>query len=68
MSNHVRNRDMKRGGSRNTKVSRYRRSRPKSFKTEEAAKRWAEDQGLKDYTLKNLRSAEASTKKIIIIK
>lgn len=39
------------------------RSRPKSFKTEEAAKKYAESKKMKDYKLKKL-----SAQKIIIIK
>lgn len=38
--------------------------RPKSFKTEEAAHTWAKNQGLKDYTLRNLRLESANDKKI----
>jgi hypothetical protein len=66
MSNHVRQRDEKRGGSRHTKIPRYRKSRPKSFKTEESAKAWAKEQGIEKYNLRNLRSEDATVKKIIV--
>jgi len=67
MSNHCRQRDWKRGGSRNTQVSRYRKKRPKSFKTEESAKTWAKSNNIEKYTLKNLRSDSAQVKKIVLI-
>ena len=46
---------------------RRKRSRPKTFKTEEAAKAWAEKQGLKKYKLVNLKSSESKTKKIKVV-
>ncbi len=46
---------------------RRERTRPKTFKTEEAAKTWAEKKGLKDYKLVNLKSPESKTKKIEVI-
>jgi hypothetical protein len=52
---------------------RYRKSRnktivkPKTFKTEESAKKYADANGIKSYTLKNLKSSESSTKKLRII-
>ncbi|MBT4174159.1 hypothetical protein HOC80_03500 [archaeon] len=49
-------------------ASRKRTARPRSFSSEEAAKKWAEAQKIKDFDLKNLRADHASTKKIIIIK
>ena len=48
--------------------NRNRSTRPKSFKSEENAKKWAESQGIKSYDLKNLRPEYASDKKIIVIK
>lgn len=48
--------------------TRRKHSRPKSFKTEEAAKKWAESNNISNYTLKNLKSPESSTKKIVVIK
>ncbi|MFO7710595.1 MAG: hypothetical protein R6V53_02415 [Candidatus Woesearchaeota archaeon] len=65
MSNHVKQRDYKRGGSRHTKLSRYRKTRPKSFKTKEAAEAWAKQQGLKDYKLVDLHENQ-NTSKIIV--
>jgi hypothetical protein len=66
MSNHVRQRDYKRGGSRHTNIPRYRKSRPKSFKTEDAAKAWLKEQGIEKFKLRNLKSDEAKVKKIIV--
>jgi hypothetical protein len=66
MSNHVRQRDAKRGGSRGTKVPRFRSKRSKTFKSEESAKSYAEENGIKDYKLRNLKSSESSIKKIVI--
>ena len=37
---------------------------PLKMKSEEAAKKWAETQGIKQYTLENLRSPDSSEKKI----
>ena len=67
MSNHVFIRDFQRGGSRSEHVSRGRKSRPKTFKTEDAAKLWAEKQGIKKYHLENLRNEQANTKKIRVV-
>lgn len=67
MSNHVRIRDAKRGGSRGTHLSRYRKPRPKTFKSEESAKKYADEKGLKDYTLVNMKSPESTLKKIKIV-
>jgi hypothetical protein len=41
-----------------------RATRPKTFSSEDKAKAWAEANGIKKYSLKNLKSAESSTKKI----
>ena len=38
-----------------TERNRNRKKRPKTFKSEEAAKKWAESQGINNYELKNLR-------------
>ena len=46
--------------------SRNRTSRPKTFKSEESAKAYAEKNGMKDYKLVNLKSANSKTKKIRI--
>ena len=48
--------------------TRRPRNRPKTFKSEESAKAWAEKQGLKDYKLVNMKSPESKTKKIKVIK
>ncbi len=56
------NRDLRYPKSRNNVVKGA-----KTFKTEDAAKDYAEKQGVKKYTLKNLRSPEAKVKKIKII-
>ena len=47
--------------------SRVRSKRPKTFKSEELAKVYAEKQGIKKYSLENLKSAESSEKKLRII-
>lgn len=44
-----------------------RSSRPKTFSSEEKAKTWAEANGIKKYTLKNLKSPESSTKKLRVV-
>ncbi len=41
-------------------------SKPKAFRTEESANKWAKENNIKDYTLKNLR-AEGKKKKIKIL-
>ena len=46
---------------------RHRKVRPKTFKTEAAAKRWAESKGIKSYDLKNTKNLESKTKKIFVI-
>jgi hypothetical protein len=45
---------------------RNRKKRPKTFNTEEAAKKYAEEQGLKEYKLHNLKSANSTEKKFRI--
>jgi len=40
-------------------------SKPKAFKSEESANKWAKENNIKDYTLRNLRS-EGKKKKIKI--
>ena len=67
MSNHVRIRDRKRGGPRSLTLSRFRKSRGKSFKSEESAKAYAEKEKITDYKLVNLKSLESKTKKIKIV-
>jgi len=46
---------------------RTTRTRPKTFKNEESAKRWAESQGIKKYSLENIKSSESQTKKFKVI-
>ncbi|MBT5021550.1 hypothetical protein HOK51_09875 [Candidatus Woesearchaeota archaeon] len=41
--------------------------RPKTFKTEEAANKWAKEQNISKYNLVNMRNEEASTKKIKVV-
>ncbi|MFH0979120.1 MAG: hypothetical protein V1837_07530 [Candidatus Woesearchaeota archaeon] len=67
MSNHVFIRDFQRGGSRSEHTPRGRASRPKTFKTEDAANKWAEQKGLKNFTLVNLKNEESSTKEIKVV-
>lgn len=45
---------------------RDRAQRQKTFKTEEAAKKYAEANNIKKYELENLKSSEAKEKKIRI--
>jgi len=47
---------------------RVKKVRPKTFKSEEAAKKYAEKHKIKDYRLVNLKSSEAKEKKIKIVK
>ena len=67
MSNHVRQRDMKRGGSRSCKADRGRAKRPKTFRTEAAAKKWAEAQKLKSFKIVNLKSDESKSQKLRVV-
>jgi len=46
---------------------RNRSKRAKSFKTEEAANKWAESRGVKEYTVKNLRPVGAKDNKFIVV-
>jgi hypothetical protein len=48
------------GGIKNP--TRNRKPRPRTFKSEESAKAWAEKQGIKDYTLQNLRISDKDKK------
>ena len=45
-----------------------RKKRPKSFKTEDAAKKWADAKKISKYSLKNLKSHASRKKKIVIVK
>jgi hypothetical protein len=67
MSNHVRQRDKRRGGSRSAKAARGRAKRPKTFKSEDAAKKWAEKQDMKKFHVVNIRNSEASSKKLKVV-
>jgi hypothetical protein len=44
-----------------------RENRPKTFSSEESAHTWAKKEGLKTYTLENLRNSESTTKKIRVV-
>jgi len=46
---------------------RDRAKRPKTFKSEAAAKKHAESTGRKDYKIVNLKSPEAKSKKLRIV-
>ncbi len=67
MSNHVRIRDRKRGGPRSLSISRKRKPRDKTFKTEEAAKVYADKLKLKEFTLVNMKSPDSKLKKIKVV-
>ncbi len=47
--------------------SRIRTRRPKTFTSEESAKAFAKKEGLKEYTLENMKSPTSKTKKIRIL-
>ena len=47
-------------------ANRIRKTRPRTFKSEENAKKWAESKGIQSYTLKNLRIGVID-KKIAVI-
>lgn len=66
MSNRYYSKRLKDIGKKKAKTRR-KRSRPKSFKTEESAKKWAEANKIKDYKLKNLKSSESKEKKLVIV-
>jgi hypothetical protein len=44
--------------------SRNRKTRPRTFKSEESAKAWADKNGIKEYELQNLRFGDSKDKKI----
>jgi len=67
MSNHVKQRDRKRGVSRGTSVPRYRTTRPKTFASAELAKAWAKINKIEEFTLVNLKNESSKTKKIRLI-
>ena len=46
---------------------RNRKKRPKTFKTEESAKKYAESKGIKDYKLIDLKDSNPNKNKIKII-
>jgi hypothetical protein len=46
---------------------RNRTERPKTFKSEESANKWAESQGIKEYSLENLKTEGNSSKKIRVV-
>lgn len=47
--------------------TRNRKKRPRTFKTEEAAKKWAEKNNIKKYELKNIRPEYKKDKKIKVV-
>ena len=49
------------------KDAKGRKKRPKTFKSEEAAKVYAEKHGIKHYELENMKFASSKTKKIRIL-
>ncbi len=67
MSNHVQIRDRKRKGARSEHTPRNRKKRPKTFKSEESAKQWAEKNNVKDVSFYNLKSDSSSRSKIRLI-
>lgn len=67
MSNHVKKRDKMRGGSRYETVPRNRKTRPKTFTTEESAKVWAKKMGITAFTLKDMTFENSPKKKIKVV-
>jgi len=53
--------------SRHCLGGRNRVIRPKTFKSEEAANKWAEAEGLTNYSLENLKNEGNKEKKIRIL-
>ena len=49
------------------KRGRNRKARPKTFGSEEAANKYAEEHGIKSHVLVNIKSTESSEKKIKIV-
>ena len=49
------------------KFGKNRKKRAKTFSSEESAKKWAEAQGIKKYSLVNSKSPESSTKKFRVV-
>jgi len=49
------------------KRGRNRKARPKTFGSEEAANKYAEENRIKSYSLFNMKSSESSEKKIKIV-
>lgn len=62
MSNHVKVRDWKRGGSRYCKAPRYRSNRAKTFKTMEAAEAYAKEQGFKKFEIVDMHEGKQTNK------
>lgn len=44
-----------------------RQSRPKTFKTEDAAKKWAKEQGFDNFTVENMKNPESKEGKYRVI-
>jgi hypothetical protein len=61
---HTRN---KRKLNTRSRYPRKKNPRVKSFKSEEAAKKYAESKGLKDFKLVNLKSTSSKKKKIKVV-
>jgi hypothetical protein len=47
--------------------TRARKKRPRTFKSEEIATKWAESKGLKDYVLEDLKLGGSKDKKIRVV-
>lgn len=48
-------------------IGRNRKPRPKTFKTEEAAKKYAESKGLKSFELQDLHAAKQGSNKFRVV-
>lgn len=67
---HAKQKRMKRSPTHLRKIrdsSRARAKRPKTFKSEKAAKAWAVKQGIKKYELVNMRGMWREDKKIKVV-
>lgn len=46
---------------------RHRKRRPKTFSTEESAKKWADENGVKDFKIENVKGPFSKKKKLRVV-
>ena len=46
---------------------RHRKRRPKTFTSEEAAKKWADEKGIKKYVIENMKGPFSKEKKLRVV-